>query len=433
MFGRKNIKRPRKTGTQSHRLSTLGTSLIVIVLFLTLFGLLMVFSSSAVIAYTKNGDVFYFFKLQIIWVILGVIAAAFIYFSPLRRIKLIGIVALVSSLILMLYMLPEALFNSEIPFVNTKNGATRWIDLGFSDLQPSEIVKIGLIIFLCVWLTMSLKRHKSIENYVDRFKDRELVHFVLKIVSLTAPFLIFCLIVVLIIIQKDLDTIVIIAVTFFAISYVGTSDKKSSLVILFTFFVFCIGGVFALFGEGYRRERVTSFAQILINGEPSTEYKLGSGFQVWNGLVAIGSGGFFGVGYNESRQKLFFLQEASYTDSIFAIIGEEFGVMGSLLVIIGFLVFLSTGIQIAKNSKDKFSGLLAFGITFWIVIQAFLNIAANLAVIPFGGMPLPFFTYGGSTTIMSFIGVGILLNISKQSALKDSINLKRVSRVATLS
>src|SRR5690606_23973454 len=114
------------------------------------------------------------------------------------------------------------------------------------------------------------------------------------------------------------------------------------------------------------------------------------------------------------RQKLFFLQEAAYTDSIFAVIAEELGLLGSLAVVFAFLLFASRGLNIAKNASDRFSSLLAIGLTSWIVIQAFLNIAANLSIIPFAGMPLPFFTYGGSNTITVLIAVGLLLNISKE-------------------
>jgi cell division protein FtsW len=173
-------------------------------------------------------------------------------------------------------------------------------------------------------------------------------------------------------------------------------------------------GLAATLLASYRMSRFQSFLQILINGEPSNTFKRGESFQVWNGLVALGLGGLLGVGYGQSKQKLFFLQEAAYTDSIFSIVGEEFGLLGTLAVILGFLVILSIGLKIAKEAPNKYLFLFASGITAWIIIQAFLNIAANLALIPFGGIPLPFLTYGGSNTIMILIGVGLLLNISKK-------------------
>jgi cell division protein FtsW len=178
--------------------------------------------------------------------------------------------------------------------------------------------------------------------------------------------------------------------------------------------VSAIMGLAATLLASYRMSRFQSFLQILINGEPSNTFKRGESFQVWNGLVALGLGGLLGVGYGQSKQKLFFLQEAAYTDSIFSIVGEEFGLLGTLAVILGFLVILSIGLKIAKEAPNKYLFLFASGITAWIIIQAFLNIAANLALIPFGGIPLPFLTYGGSNTIMILIGVGLLLNISKK-------------------
>ena len=121
------------------------------------------------------------------------------------------------------------------------------------------------------------------------------------------------------------------------------------------------------------------------------------------------------MGYGESRQKLFFLQEAAYTDSIFSVFAEEFGLLGSLILVFGYFYFMALGLQIARNANNKFLALIAIGVTAWICIQAFLNIAANLALIPFGGMPLPFFTYGGSNTITTLMAIGILLNVSKTS------------------
>jgi len=301
-----------------------------------------------------------------------------------------------------------------MPGVVTLNGATRWIRIpGVFDIQPAELAKLAIILFTSFWLTISDNAKNKIEKWIKGYKNNEYLHPILKFCYKFLPLIVVVVTSLLILLERDLDTIVVIVLTFFAISFAASTTKKESRFVLLMLILALIVGVGASIIEPYRRERVQSFVEILVNGEP--ENKQGSSFQIWNGLIAIGSGGLFGVGYGESRQKLFFLQEAAYTDSIFAVFGEEFGLLGSLILIFGYFYFMSLGLQIARNAKNKYLALIALGITGWISIQAFLNIAANLAIIPFGGMPLPFFTYGGSNTLVTLMGVGLLLNISKSS------------------
>jgi len=395
-------------------LSSDGKGIIFLVIFFLVAGLFMIFSASALIAYSYNeGDTFYFFKRQFIWIIIGLILAYFIYKNDLSKIKKYSFVALGISFILQLILLPEALLGIDLPFVKTLNGATRWIDLVFFDLQPSELIKISLVIFLSSWFAMSNKEKLSIEKKISKYKGKELLHSFLFLSYKIFPLILLGLTAIFIMAQKDLDTIIIIALPILVIYYVSDRSFRNSVLTTVFLLISIIGGGLAIFGEGYRRERFLAYLEILLKGEPSREFRLGGGFQVWNILVALGSGGIWGVGYGESRQKLFFLQEAAYTDSIFAIIGEEFGLLGCLAVILGFLLFLSMGMKIARRASDKFSSILAVGLTNLIVIQAFLNIAANLSLIPFGGMPLPFFSYGGSHIIITLISVGLLLNIDK--------------------
>lgn len=401
------------------------TGLIISVIFLSIFGLLMVFSASAVISYfSHDGDTFYFFNRQVIWIFLGSLLGYFFYRLKMPAIKKIGIYMIIAAVLLMIFMLPEALSPSledgrkviDMPLVTTLNGATRWYDLGIFSLQPAELLKLGLIIFTASFLTMDSKKKKEREKIIESNKNSPFRYFLSALLIRHQLFSLLIGIAFLIFAQRDLDTLVIIFLIFLSIYYVGEEKEGKGVRSFFLFISALIVGTFSMLIEGYRRTRFLSFIEILFKGEPSKEFRLGESFQVWNGLVAIGSGGLFGLGYGESRQKLFFLQEASYTDSIFAVLGEEFGLLGTLLVILGFIYFLSAGLSIAKSAKDKFSSLVATGITLWIVIQAFLNIAANLAAIPFGGMPLPFFTYGGSNTIIILAGIGILLNISRQKS-----------------
>lgn len=419
MFGRGKKKKPimrRSSVYIEPKRKEPNYPLILLVIFLTIFGLLMIFSSSAVISYIYyEGDTFYFFKRQIIWIVIGTVLGFIAYLIPTKSYRKIGQISIVFSLLLLLYTLPEALFGVEVPFVKTLNGATRWIDLSFFDLQPSEIFKLAIVLFTASFMTMAKDVEKGIKKFIDSKADSQIWYSILVIGYTFFPIIVVGLGSLMILGQKDLDTIVIIVLSFLVVYYVGGTTRFHTIVSYLVLVVSLVVGALASLFVGYRKSRINAFVQILLYGEPSDASKAGESFQVWNGLIAIGSGGLLGVGYGESRLKLFFLQEAAYTDSIFAIIGEEFGLFGTLLVIIAFLLFLSFGLKIAKEAEDRFSSLLAVGITSWIVIQAFLNIAANISVIPFGGMPLPFFSYGGSNTIMILIGVGILLNISRNS------------------
>lgn len=440
MFGRnKNKKFQREKFAHKRRKekSHFDVPLILVVAFMLVFGLIMIFSASAILAYSQYGDTFYYFKRQIIWIIIGSILGFIAYKIPIGSLKKSSTLILVITLVMMAYMLPEALSPSnglgkliEMPLVSTKNGATRWIDFTYFDVQPAELVKIALIIFTAKWFSMGDELKKNIEKSINKFKDNSILYSLAFVFYTFLPFIVLGSIGVMILAQRDLDTIVIIVLTFISIFFAAGTTGKHTLAALLFLIVSIAGGVIAMLGEGYRRVRFNSFLQILLQGEPSAQAKTDSSFQVWNGLIAIGSGGIFGLGYNESRQKLFFLQEAAYTDSIFAVIAEEFGLIGSFVVILGFLFFASRGLAIAKNASNKFSSLLAVGLTSWIVIQGFLNIAANLSIIPFGGMPLPFFTYGGSNTITVLIAVGLLLNISreKKGLHSEGRQIDRVSR-----
>jgi cell division protein FtsW len=392
--------------------SKYNVGLIIVAAILLVFGLLMIYSSSSSLALVyRDGDFFYYVKRQIIWILIGSILAYYFYRLNYEGIKKLGFYLTIGSLLLILYTLPKAIFQIDVHFVNTLNGATRWIDLGLFDLQPSELFKFGIIIFTASWLTMSQSSIKSIEQFIRRYRDREYTYKILNFIYLLFPVVLTIFGSLLILLQKDFDTIIIIFVGFIAAYYIGVDKKYQKTAIVVVIILGLLASVFALIGVEYRRQRVESYVEILLHGEPSETSKRAESFQVWNGLVGIGSGGLFGLGYGESRQKLFFLQEAAYTDSIYAIIGEEFGLVGSLSIIFLFLLFLSQGLNIAKDSTDKFENIMATGVTVGISSQAFLNIAANLAVIPFGGIPLPFVSYGGSSTVITLISMGLILKV----------------------
>lgn len=400
---------------QSFRERLFGTpnwGLIVIVGVLIVAGLLMNYSASAILAFSRFDDSFYFFKRQIIWIIIGIFVALCCYFVPLKWVRRYSVLVLIVGILLLIYMLPEALFGKtdpsgstsglQMPFVVTKNGATRWISFEIFEFQPSELVKIGFIVYLSAWLSRKLEKPKAISALEFHFKSTFLP-FLLLLGGIS----------LLVLLQRDFDSTVVLVLTVLTIYYVSDSDRIhtiGSVIILAFSFIF---GTLALFLEDYRRSRISSFFTLLITGKPADAP--GADFQVWNGLIGLGSGFLFGRGYNESRIKQGFLQEAAYTDSIIVVVGEEFGLFGIIIVVLGFLYLGSIGIAIAAKCKDKFTALMAIGLTSWIIIQAFLNIGANLAIIPFGGMALPFFTYGGSGILMAAISVGLLLNISKEN------------------
>lgn len=359
-------------------------------------GLLMVYSSSAVLAFYRGLSPFHYFILQIFWLIAGTFLAYIAYKIPLKWLPKASILIMVGTIVLLVLVL---FIGKDI------NGARRWIGLGAFDLQPSEVAKLGFVIYLSAWLARK-------RPHVKDFKDALRYHFNYDILPFMLLMGIVC---VLIVLQPDLDTALIIAATALSVYFVSGKDALHTLGSVFIVLTTGIVGVFAAVKAEYRLSRITTFLDFITKGEFDYKLRTGAGLQVWNGLVAIGSGGLWGLGFTESRQKFYYLQNAAFTDSIFAILAEEFGLLGSLALILGFLYFMSLGINIARRAPDNFSALLAVGITTWITLQAFLNIGANLAVIPFGGIPLPFISYGGSNTLAVMIGVGLLLNVSRSS------------------
>lgn len=410
------------------------TNLLLIVSVLIVAGLLMVASASFYYGFVQHEDTFYYPKRQILWIVIGIVAAYIVYLIPLERVKKASPFLLFGGILFLLYILPEALFGStfkdpetgdliatgiQMPLVEALNGAPRWINFGITYLQPSEFVKIALIIYISAWLVKDdvQKHEQSLGDHIQNV----VMPFMLLLGSVS----------VLILLQRDFDTTVVMALAVLAVYYVSGTQFLHSIGSFIILGFSSLVGVFALFLEGYRRARVESWFNIFLHGEPKINANgisdaLDGAFQVWNGLIGVGSGGVSGTGFTESVVKQGYLQEAAYTDSIFVVIGEEFGFIGTVFVIVIFVTFASIGFNIAKNSPDKFNGLLAIGITSLIVFQALLNIAAVLVLIPFGGMPLPFFTYGGSVTIATMVGVGLLLNVSREN--NRTVSQKRSRR-----
>lgn len=343
------------------------------------FGVIMIASSSTVVAYEKfhEQNNYYFVWHQLISIVIGFIAMSFFANFDYRKLKKISLPLIVITLLLLV-----AVF---LPVIgNSAKGASRWINLGFTTFQPSELAKISFMIYLATWLES---------------KKSELTHLSKALLPFTFMIAIISL---LIILEPDLGTLTIIILTsiimFFA---AGAPVWHLGSLMLF------LGGTFVIFVRSatYRWERFMTFLN------PSAE-KLDQSYHINQAFIAVSQGGLWGRGYGQSLQKMRYLPEP-HTDSIFAIIVEELGFLRSVLVVLAFLYLFYLGISIARKVQDDFGKLLAIGIVSSLLIQAFINISAMLGLVPLTGVTLPFISYGGNSLIISMIQIGILLNISK--------------------
>ncbi len=372
--------------------------LLYLVIAFLIFGAVMVYSSSFIV---DEDNPFKFFILQLTWIGIGSVIGAFLYFIHYKFLEKLIIPILAFSILLLLLLL--------VPGVGkTINGATRWIDLKFFDLQPSEVIKLSFTLYLASWASKQKLYGKIDKETVLEHIKNEIIPFLftLGVVSL------------LVLGQPDLATTAIIGSTALGVYFLSGRDILHNMG---TFLIMCVlvfSGIIAGFMEPYRFARIQTYLSFLATGE--VHDPTGSGYQLRNILIAVGSGGIFGVGFGESRQKFHYLGHTSFSDNIFAIIAEEFGLVGSLIVTSLFMYFLVRGFKIAFNVPDRFGKLLASGITIWITIQAYFHIMANIGLIPVTGIPLPYMSYGGSSMVMVIAATAILLNISRFSEEKNS-------------
>ncbi len=349
--------------------------LFLVVLILSVFGLLMIYSSSSIWAEYKFSDSFHYLKYQSIFFIIGIILMIII--SKVNYnfyYKYSNIILFISFILLVLVLIPG--------IGSIRNGSRSWFGIGSLGIQPSEASKISLIIFTSKYLSKN-----SIKKVLD-------------IIPILLILLIFF---GLIMLQPDLGTATILFISIILILFIGGAPKKFFI----TLGVLGIIGIVGLIVIApYRMDRITSF----IN---PWKDPLGTGFQMIQSLYAIGPGGLLGTGYLNSIQKHFYLPEPQ-TDFIFSIICEEFGVVGSIIVVSLFSILLYRGIKISNNSNDLFSKYLSFGIIFQLIFQAIMNLSVVVGLIPVTGVTLPFLSYGGSSLLISMISIGIVLNISKK-------------------
>ncbi len=348
---------------------------------LALFGLIMIYSSSYVIGYDWHDDSLYFFKKQLQWIIVSTLLFIFFMLFPYRYYqKLILPIVVVSVLLLILVLTPLGIENK---------GAQSWLNLGFTAIQPSEFVKLWMIIYLA-------HVYSRKQMYINQFKK-----------GVLPPLIIITGIFILIMQQPDLGTGTII------LAAAGMIVFCSGAKIIHLGSLASISGlVFWLYAssETYRMNRITGYLDPF--ADPS-----GSGYQLIQSYIAIAHGGLTGAGFGQSVQKLFYLPEA-HTDFILAIVAEELGIFGVLFVFICFGIIVFRGIAIGTRAKNTFGSLLAFGITFQIALQICLNVGALSGLLPITGVPLPFMSYGGSSLMITFISLGIVANIARNSPRK---------------
>lgn len=353
--------------------------LLLAVVLISIFGVIMIYSASYVWAEYKFNDPFKFLKNQAVFFSIGLVLLYIIskidYMYYFKKANFF----LISCFILLILVL--------IPGIGTvRNGSRSWFGIGSFGIQPSEFMKLALIIFTAKYLCVKEKDLKDVKKGVLP---------ILGIVLLVFG---------LIMLQPDFGTGMILCMSIIGMLFVGGVNFK------FFFKLGAIGAigiVLLILSAPYRLKRILSFLN-------PWEDPLGSGFQIIQSLYAIGPGGLFGMGLGGSRQKHFYLPEPQ-TDFIFSIISEEFGFMGIVIVSILFLTIIIRGILIAKRSQDLFSKYVCFGIIFGMAFQTILNLMVVVGLIPVTGVTLPFLSYGGSSLLISMCSMGVVLNISRYS------------------
>lgn len=352
-------------------------NIYIITAILLCFGVIMVYSSSAIFAFERYGDSTYFLKRHFIYMVLGLVMALAMMAVDYKKLQKISKILLFVSVIFLAVLI---LKGREI------GGAKRWFRIGQFSFQPSELAKISLIIYLSDVLT---RKHVKIKKFFEGFLP---------------PALVAGMLIMLILMQPDLGTSIAIATITGILFFVAGVNMRHMLV---SFLGLLPVLYVAIFSVPYRRRRVLAFLN-------PWEDPRGIGFQVIQSFLAFGSGGLFGIGLGQSRQKLFYLPE-SHTDFILSIIGEELGFVGTTSVLSLFFLFLWQGMKITYHCQDRFGKFLSLGIVSMISLEALINIGAGIGAIPTKGLPLPFISYGGTSLMFHIAAVGLLLNIARNS------------------
>lgn len=361
--------------------------MLITIIILLCAGIVMVASASSYYALSNYENSNYFLVRQLVFGIVGFIVMLIISKIDYKNYKRWGYIFYILCLVLLILVLT--------PLGQTRNGAKRWLGFGALVFQPSEIMKIGLVIGMSTYLSLNYKKLNSLKGYL-------------------VPILMLALVVIVMFLQKHLSGTIVMVIA--AISIIFASGIKIKLRYILFGGILVVGmlAVFILMPSGdtessgsFRMDRIVSF----LNPEEDIR---GGNWQAAQSLYAIGSGGIFGRGLGQSRQKYLWLPEAQ-NDFIFSVLGEELGLVGTLTILALFSFFIYRGYKIAINSRDMYGSLLATGITSAFALQILVNIAVVTCTVPVTGMPLPFFSYGGTALFINLCAMGIVLNISRYS------------------
>lgn len=367
-------KRPERTR------APLGTAGVLVGLIgvLCVFGLMMVLSSSSVDAYRNYENSWVFFNRQVIWMALGVAVLYFAARFDYRKLRTLRMLLLLGAVALLVLVL--------IPGIGiVVSGSRRWLGAGFLRMQPSELAKFAMLI---MGADLLARRQHLVEDWRATLLPLGVIWF-----GFAA----------LIMLQPDMGTTMIVTVIALVLLFVGGTPLGIMAKVLGA--GAAIAAALAVF-EPYRRERLLAFIQPFQHADDES-------YQIVQSFYAIANGGIGGVGVGASRAKWGFLPN-SHTDFIFSIVGEELGLIGAITVLLLFLAFVALGVRAATRAPDQFGMLMAIGITTWVSLQAFLNIAAVIGLAPVTGVPLPFISQGGSSLVILMAASGVLVNIARQ-------------------
>jgi cell division protein FtsW len=342
-------------------------------------GIVMVYSASAIMATERFHDPYFFLKKQLLWALLGSACLLLALRTDYRRLEqLQWPILIVAAALLVLVLVP--------PFAQPINGTRRWLRVGPVSFQPAELAKLALVVYLAAYLA---RRREGLRDFWRGF---------------VPPLAIAVVFALLVLAQPDLgNCLTLIMVTFGLLYMAGVRLRHLVLVLAPALPLLTL----AIWMAPYRLRRITTFL------DPWADQR-GGGFQIIQSWLALGSGGLFGRGIGESRQKLFYLPE-SHTDFIFAVIGEELGFVGALGLLALFVVLIWRGLRVGVRAPDAFGAYLALGITVLIATQTLVNIGVVTGSLPTKGLPLPFVSFGGSALLMTMLSTGVLLNISQHA------------------
>ncbi len=370
-------------------------SILVFLIVMAIFGAIMIYDASVYKANQEPfNNQFHFLILQLAWLLFGGMLAIIAYIIDYRKILKLSFPFLIIVTILLVLVLA---LGDEV------NGSRRWFQFGsLPPIQPAEFAKLAVVMYFASWFS---KKEYSYSKFEDSIKKGFL--------KILIPFLaVIGMVGLLIVLEPDLGTAMVIFITAFIMLFLSGKDNAHRVGSLAMIPLIFILGIIAILLEPYRMSRIQTFFNLILKGEVADPQ--GTGYQMQQILIGIGSGGILGKGFGQSRQRFGYLVEnTAFTDSTFAVLLEELGLLGGAIVIIFWIFFLLRGFKIALAAVDKEGQFLATGISVWLSCQAFFNMAANVGIIPLTGIPLPFLTYGGSSTMVTMIAFGLLLNVSR--------------------